>query len=300
MAGAGLAVALLGTQTAVQGQGARPARQDGKPNLNGIWQTVGSANWDLLPHALRPMVGQPGVYPDVPVLAAPVVALGAAGIVPPGPGVVDGNEIPYTPAAAARKKENGEKWLDRDPEVRCYLPGTPRAMYMPYPMQIVQGTNNIFIQFEYAQASRTIHMTQVEGPPDDTWMGFSQGKWEGDTLVVTVTDFNDRTWLSRSGDHHTEKLKVTERYTAVSPDVIRYEATLEDPGVYTRPWKMTHYLYRNNDPRAQLMEFKCIELVEETFLGHLRKNQLVKRWEGETIVVNIERKVPPLDRLYQR
>src|SRR5207249_5984014 len=163
----------------------RPARTaDGKPNFSGIWQVTNTANWDLLPHEMRPAVGQPGVYANVPVLAAPVLALGSVGGVPPGPGVVEGNEIPYKPEAAAKKKDNAARWLDRDPEVRCYQPGTPRAMYMPYPMQIVQGTNNIFIQFEYAGASRTIHLTQVGGPPDETCMGFSLGKGEGDTLVV--------------------------------------------------------------------------------------------------------------------
>ncbi len=129
------------TMTRTDGQAARPARTaDGKPNLNGLWQAMTTANWDLLAHSMRPAVGQPGVYPDVPVLAAPVLALGAAGGVPPGPGVVEGNVIPYKPEAAARKKENGEHWLDRDPEVRCYMPGLPRAMYMPYPFLITQGT----------------------------------------------------------------------------------------------------------------------------------------------------------------
>jgi hypothetical protein len=295
------AFSLLGVQVMGQGQAARPARTaDGKPNFNGIWQVLNTANWDLLAHAMRPAVAQPGVYPDVPVLAAPVLALGSVGGVPPGPGVVEGNEIPYKPEAAAKKKDNGDHWLDRDPEVRCYQPGVPRAMYMPYPMQIVQGTNNIFIQFEYAQSSRTIHLTEVDGPPDDTWMGFSKGRWEGDTLVTTVTDFNNRTWLSRSGDHHSTAFKLTERFTPLTPDAINYEVTVEDPNTYTRPWKMSMVLYRLMEPNAQLMNYRCVELVEETFLGHLRKNQLVKHWEGDTIVVDITRKVPPMDKLYQR
>lgn len=291
----------LATQTAGQAPAARPARTaDGKPNFSGIWQVTNTANWDLLAHTMRPAVGQPGVYPDVQVLAAPVLALGSLGGVPPGPGVVEGNAIPYKPEAAAKKKDNADHWLDRDPEVRCYLPGTPRAMYMPYPMQIVQGTNNIFIQFEYATASRTIHMTQVQGPPDDTWMGFSLGRWEGDTLVVNVTDFNDRTWLSRAGDFHSEMLHLVERFTPITPDAIRYEVTVEDPNTYTRPWKMSMVLYRQLEPNAQLMDYKCVELVEETFLGHLRKQQLVKHWEGDTIVVDITRKIPPIDDLYKR
>ena len=292
---------LLATRTTGQAQAARPARTaDGKPNFSGIWQAMNTANWDLLAHAQRPMVGQPGVYPDVQVLAAPVVALGSVGIVPPGPGVVEGNAIPYKPEAAAKKRDNADHLLDRDPEVRCYLPGTPRAMYMPHPMQIVQGTNNIFIQFQYATASRTIHLTQVEGPPDDTWMGFSLGKWEGDTLVVNVTDFNDRTWFSRSGDFHSTMLHLVERFTPITPDAIRYQVTVEDPTVFTRPWTMNMVLYRQLDANAQLMDAKCVELVEETFLGHLRKQQLVKHWEGDTIVVDITRKIPPIDKLYER
>src|SRR5688572_30653191 len=143
-----LAVVSL-TVMKTSGQADRPARTpDGKPNFSGIWQVTNTANWDLLAHEMRPAVAQPGVYPDVPVLAAPVLALGSVGIVPPGPGVVEGNEIPYKPEAAAKKKENGEHWLDRDPEVRCYMPGIPRAMYMPYPFQITQGTTKIQMSFE--------------------------------------------------------------------------------------------------------------------------------------------------------
>ncbi|MGE3706430.1 MAG: hypothetical protein AB7I13_14250 [Vicinamibacterales bacterium] len=280
---------------------ARPARTaDGKPNFSGVYKATTTANWDLLPHTLRPAVGQEGVNKDVPVLAAPVLALGSAGGVPPGPGVVEGNEIPYKPEALAKKKENAERWLDWDPEVRCYLPGIPRAMYMPYAYQITQGTNKIQMVFEYANASRTIHLDEVNGPPADTWMGHSVGRWEGDTLVVKVTNFNDRTWLSRAGDFHSDAMTVTERYTPITPDAIRYEATIEDPNVFTRPWKMSFVLYRQLEDNARIMEYRCVELVEETFLGHLRKQQLVKRWEGETIVVDITRKVPPPERLYDR
>jgi hypothetical protein len=287
--------------TYVTGQAARPARTpDGKPNLNGLWQATTAANWDLQAHALRPMVGQAGVYPDVPVLAAPVVALGAVGGVPPGPGVVVGGPIPYKPEALAKKKENAEHWLDRDPEVRCYMPGIPRAMYMPYPIQITQGINKIQMAFEINAAERVIHLDQVAPPPADTWMGHSVGRWDGDTLVVTVDHFNDRTWFSRTGDFHSDALKVTERLTPVTPDAIRYEATIDDPNTFTRPWTMRFMLYRQMDDNDTFMEYKCVELVEETFLGHLRKSQLVKHWEGDTIVVDVTRKVPAGEKVYER
>jgi hypothetical protein len=283
------------------GQANRPARTaDGKPNLNGIWQATTTANWDLLAHTLRPAVGQPGVYADVPVLAAPVLALGAAGGVPPGPGVVEGNVIPYKPEAAAKKKENGEHWLDRDPEVRCYQPGIPRAMYMPYPFQIVQGTSKIQMVFSYANASRAIHLDTVDPPPADTWMGHSVGRWEGNTLVVDVSHFNDRTWFSRSGDFHSDELHLTERFTPITPDALRYEVTVEDKNVFTRPWKMSLVLYRQLEDNATLMEYKCVELVEETFLGHLRRQQLVKHWEGDTIVIDVKRKIPTGEKAYER
>jgi len=277
---------------------------DRHPNLNGIWQATTTANWDLLAHSMRPAVAQPGVYADVPVLAAPVLALGSVGGVPPGPGVVEGDAIPYKPEAAAQKKENAQHWLDRDPEVRCYMPGIPRAMYMPYPFQITQGTNKIEMSFEFAGASRIIHLDSVDPPPADTWMGHSVGHWEGNTLVVDVSHFNDRTWFSRSGDFHSDALHLVERFTPVNsslrPDALRYEVTIEDPKVFTRPWKMSMVLYRQLEANAQLMEYKCVELVEETFLGHLRKKQLVKHWEGETIVIDVTRKVPAGDKLYER
>jgi len=272
----------------------------GHPNLNGIWQATTTANWDLLAHTTRPAVAQSGVYPDVPVLAAPVLALGAAFLVPPGPGVVEGNEIPYKPEAAAMKKENGEHWLDRDPEVRCYMPGIPRATYMPYPFEITQGTNKIQMSYEINGASRTIHLDKVDPPPADTWMGFSQGHWEGKTLVVDVSNFNDRTWFSRAGDFHSDALHVVERFTPITRDALRYDVTIEDANVFTRPWKMSMVLYRQLDSNARLMEYKCVELVEETFLGHLRKQQLVKHWEGDTISIDITRKIPAGDKLYQR
>jgi len=150
--------------TRLTGQSARPARTpDGKPNISGVWQVNNEANWDLQAHDARPgAVTQQGVYPYAyaQVPAAPVLALGAAAIVPGSIGVVQGDrQIPYTAAAAARKAENTAHWIDRDPELKCYLPGIPRATYMPYPFQIVQGSSPyILMAYEFATATRTIRM----------------------------------------------------------------------------------------------------------------------------------------------
>ena len=233
-----------------------PRTADGKPNLNGIWQAMGTAHWDIEGHAAR---------------AGPVVALGAAGAVPAGLGVVEGGEIPYQPWAAAKKKENVKNWLTADPEVKCYLPGVPRATYMPFPFQIVQTPKHILMAYEFAGATRTIFMDSKAESPVDTWMGWSHGRWEGETLVVDVTSFNDQTWFDRAGNFHSDALHVVERYTALSPDALRYEATIEDAKVFTRPWKISLPLYRRLDENAQLLEFKCVEFVEELIYGHLRK-----------------------------
>jgi hypothetical protein len=200
-----------------------------------------------------------------------VVALGAAGAVPAGLGVVEGGEIPYLPEAAAKKKANFEDRLTVDPEIKCYLPGVPRATYMPYPFQIVQTPKYILIAYEYAGATRTIHMDKAPPDPADSWMGHSVGHWEGDTLVVDVTGLNDQTWFDRAGNFHSDALHVVERYAPLSADALTYEATIEDPKVFSRPWKMVMPLYRRLEKNAQLMEFRCVEFVEELMYGHLRK-----------------------------
>jgi len=301
-AAVGAVVTMSVTQSPVQAQAARPAAIDGKPNFSGIWQANNEANWDLEAHAARPAaVTQPGVYPYdyARVPAAPVLALGAAGAVPGSLGVVQGDgQIPYKPEALAIKQQNAANWIDRDPELKCYLPGTPRAMYMPHPFQITQSTNKIHLAFAYSNTARTIHLDEVEGPPDNTWMGHSVGRWEGETLVVDVTNFNDRAWFDRAGNFHSDALHLTERYTMMSPDVLWYEVTIEDPNVYTRPWTIAMPLYRRMEPNMQLLEFRCNEFAEEFMYGNLRKEQLVKRWEGETMTIDITRKVPPGDAFY--
>ena len=278
-----------------------PRTADGKPDFSGIWQANNTANWDLQTHLARPMVAHPGVYSDYPVLAAPVVALGSAGWVPPGLGIVEGDEIPYQPWAAVRQRENAEHWLDRDPELKCFMPGVPRAMYLPYPFQIIQSTNRLMMLFEFGGAQRFIHLDEVEGYPGEAFMGHSVGRWEGETLVVDVSTFTANTWLDRAGNFHSDALHVVERYTLISPDAISYEATIEDPKVFTRPWTITMPLYRRLEENARLLEFRCTEMVEETLYGHLRKEQLVNRWEGQTMIVDITRKIPQDEQvLYER
>lgn len=272
----------------------------GKPDLSGIWEANNTANWDLQTHEARPMVAQQGLTPNSVVLAAPVLALGSIGWVPPGLGIVEGEDIPYKPWAAARKKENLANWIDRDPEIKCFQPGVPRAMYMPYPFQIIQSATKIMMVFEFDNAERTIHLNKMEDYPNVAYMGYSVGRWEGDTLVVDVKDFTDATWFDRAGNFHSDALHVVERYTPMGPNVIRYEATIEDPQVFTRTWKISMPLYRHLEPNAQLMEFRCVPMVEELMYGHLRKNQLVKHWEGTTMNVDITRKIPPGEAVHDR
>ena len=297
----GAAVSLSVTQSA--GEAARPGRVSGHPNLSGIWQANNEAHWDLQAHAARAgAVTQPGVYPFeyARVAAAPVVALGAAGGVPASLGVVeDDGEIPYTAEARAVKEENAANWIDRDPELKCYLPGIPRAMYMPYPFEVTQSTNKIHMAYAFATTARTIHLDEVDPPPADTWMGHSVGRWEGDTLVVNVTNFNDKTWFDRAGNFHSDALRLVERFTLTTPDVIQYEVTIEDPKVFTKPWRISMPLYRRMEPNIQLLEYRCTEIAEEFLYGHVRKEPLVKRWEGETMIVDVTRKVPPGDKFYE-
>lgn len=231
-------------------------RLAGRPNLNGIWQAVNAASWDIEDHPAR---------------QGPVVALGASFSVPPGAGVVEGGALPYRPEALTRKKDNEENWLARDPEIKCYLPGVPRATYQGYPFQIVQSAQDILMSYQFANASRIIYMNNAEESPNDFWMGWSRGHWEGETLVVDVTGFNDETWFDRAGNFHSDALHVVERYTATDPDHLWYEVTVDDPKVFTRPWKMSMPLYRRVERNAQLLEYVCVEFAEELLYGHLSK-----------------------------
>jgi hypothetical protein len=244
-----------------------------KPDLNGIWQALNEANYDLEGHDARPALAvRPGPYGPVP--AAPVLALGAVGSVPPGLGVVEGGEIPYKPEALAQRKEHRENWLTSDPEIKCYLPGVPRATYMPYPFQIVESASALTFVYEYAGAVRNVFWKDPGDPPVDSWMGQSVAHWEGDTLVLDVKGMNDQSWFDRAGNYHSDALHVVERYTRISPDAISYEATIEDPKTFTRAWKISMPLYRRLEKNAQLLDFKCVEFVEELMYGKYRKHPL--------------------------
>ncbi len=223
------------------------AQSNGKqPNLSGMWQALNTANWELEAHAAE--AGPP--------------ALGALAAVSPGASVVAGGEIPYLPAAQAQRKKNREQRWTADPEAKCFMPGVPRATYLPYPFQIVQGTDKIMVSYEFADTVRLVHMKDPGPAPADSWMGWSVGRWDGDTLVVDVTAQNGDTWLDRSGNYHSDSLHVVERYTLRSPDVLMYEATIEDPKVFARAWNIRMPLYRRLDDGAQLLEFKCIPFTE--------------------------------------
>jgi hypothetical protein len=250
-----------------------PRTAAGKPDMSGVWQVLNSANYNLEAHpAQAAMAMREG--PVVPVPAKEVVALGAVGAVPAGLGVVEGGEIPYQDWARKQRDENRANWLERDPEIKCYLPGIPRATYMSFPFQIAHNDGALFFSYEYAGAVRNVHLSDPGPAPIDSWMGQSWARWEGDTLVIETTGQNDQTWLDRAGNFHSDALKVTERFTRTSDHTIDYEATLEDDKVFTRPWTIRMPLYKRVGVDARIIEFNCVEFVEEMMYGHLRKEPL--------------------------
>ena len=234
-----------------------PRAWDGRPDLNGIWQAIGTAHWNIQDHPAS------AGHPD----------MGAIGAVPPGQGVVVGNDIPYQPWALQQRQANFENWLTNDPELKCYMPGVPRATYLPYPFQIVQGDRKIMMVYGFAESNRTIHMDKdtPESAPIDSWMGRSHGRWDGDTLVVDVAGFNGEAWFDRAGNFASNTLRVEERYTPIGPNAIMYEATIEDPNVFTRPWTISMPLYRRLEEHVRIIEFKCVQFTEDLMYGHLRR-----------------------------
>jgi hypothetical protein len=257
MAAAAVAFALYLTPASAQTAAFKPARlADGHPNLNGIWQAMNTANWDLQPHTAKQSL---------------VLQMGAEGAEPAGLGVVEGGVIPYLPAALEKKKQNAANIMALDPEVKCYLPGVPRATYMPYPFEIFQSEKAMAIAYEYDGAFRNVYLKDPGPAPVDSWMGQSYAKWEGDTLVVDVTGLDERTWLDRAGDFHSDALHVVERYTLHSADVLWYEATIEDSKTFSKQWKISMPLYKHVEKNAQLLEFKCVEFVEDLMYGQFSK-----------------------------
>jgi hypothetical protein len=244
---------------------ARPAAgaraEDGRPNLNGIWQAVNTANWDIEAHP-----AEAGPHNDI---------MGAWGSQPAGMGIVEGGTIPYKPEALKKKQDNFKNRMlvkvtndphrfdTGDPELQCFRPGVPRANYMPFPFQIFQNRDQILMVYEYKGAMRTVFMDKHQDAPVDSWMGWSNGRWEGDTLVIDVTGFNGHQWLDRAGNFLSDTAHVVERWTPRGRDHMMYEATIEDPATFTRPWKISFPVYRRLEPNIQLLEFNCVPFVEE-------------------------------------
>jgi hypothetical protein len=215
-----------------------PRRADGKPNLEGIWQASSTAAADLQDHAA-----------GYNMLA--------------GRSVVAGNQIPYQPWAAAKRAENFRNRQKADPLNQCYIPSVPRIMYLDFPFQIFQTPQAIAMTFEWSLDYRLIHTNGTPHPVDlDSWMGDSRGRWEGDTLVVDVSNYNDKTWFDMAGDFHSAALHVVERYRMTGRDTIQYQATIEDPKVFTKPWTISLPLRRRTD-RDRLFEYVCQAEAEE-------------------------------------
>jgi len=246
------ATAILSTISASQAQSQvqldRPARISGHPNLNGIWQALNTAYWNLEGHSTEGL--------------NEFWQLGAIAAIPAGQSVVRGGTIPYLPEALKKRNENRAKWPASDPEAKCYMLGVPRVTYHNLPFQIFQGDGDLLMVYPFAAANRVIFMKNHQDAPVDSWMGRSNGTWEGDVLVVTTTSLNDQTWLDRAGNHHSNKLEVTERFTLLGPNHIWYEATLDDPLTYSRPWTIEMPLYRLVEKNAQLLEHKCVPFAD--------------------------------------
>jgi hypothetical protein len=247
-----------GSQTAA----GRPAQVNGHPNLNGVWQAMNTAYWNL----------EGGSAQAIPEYWR----LGALFAVPPGQSVVEGGTIPYLPEALEQRTRNRASWPASDPETKCYRAGIPRSTYMPYPFQIVQGDGDLMFVYEYATSNRTVRMTNHLNPQEvvvDQWLGWSNGRWEGDTLVVEVFGQIRDTWLDRAGNHH-NGMTVEERYTPMTENHLWYEATITDPRTFLRPWKIAMPLYRRMEPNAEIFEYKCVEFAEPLLYGELLKEPI--------------------------
>ena len=232
-----------------------PRLAEGLPNISGIWQSLNNANWNL-----EAQVSQQG----------PLESLGAIGAVPPGQSVVRGGQIPYKASALDQRSQNYAARRTEDPEAKCFMPGIPRANYMPQPFQIFQTDTDIMMVYQFAGAVRTVYMDNHINAPLDGWMGWSNGHWEEDTLVIEVSGLNPN-WLDRAGNFYTSAAKITERYTLLTPYHLNYEVTVEDPDVYEEPWTISMPLYRRVEESARLFDFKCVEFAEEIMYSHLTR-----------------------------
>jgi hypothetical protein len=224
-----------------------PRTPDGLPDLQGIWQVRNTAAaFDVQDHA------------------------GALGI-PPGRSIVvepAGGKIPYKPEALAKRQANFKNRDADDPLNKCYMPGVPRITYLNFPFQIFETPKYTLIAYEYIHNYRTIFTNGTQHLDGlDWWNGDSRGHWDGDSLVVDLTDFNDQTWFDASGDFHGDKLHVVERYTRTAPDTLQYEATIDDPEVFTQPWKISIPLYRHTEPNFRILEYECQAYADEQTEG---------------------------------
>jgi hypothetical protein len=245
------------TQAAAQ-SGEIPRTPSGKPDLSGIWQAMTSAHYDVEPHA-----ASEGPHPGL---------MGALSATPAGLGIVEGGRIPYNEQSLRVRDANKASALENDPLTKCYMPGVPRANYMPFPFQIVQSEGVILMAYEVAESNRIVYVDQPELESQvDAWMGHSNAHWEGDTLVVRVSGQMPDTWFDRSGNHHSYEMVVEERWNLIGADHVQYEATITDPNTFTAPWTISFPLYRHVADNMQLLEFKCAEFAEEFLYGEWRK-----------------------------
>jgi hypothetical protein len=231
----------------------RPATISGHPNFNGIWQALNTAYWNLEGHSIE------GFGKDF-------WQLGAVGVIPAGQSVVRGRgPIPYLPEALKKRDENRSHWPEADPEAKCYMPGIPRATYQNFPFQISQGTGDgdLLMIYPFAATNRIIYMKDHSDLPVDSWMGKSNGTWEGNVLVITTTSQNGQTWFDRAGNFATNQLKVTERFKLLDVNHIWYEATLEDPKTFSKAWTIEMPLYRLIDNNVELLEHKCVPFTDQ-------------------------------------
>ena len=210
-----------------------PRLANGKPDFSGIWQTTSAADYEIEPHSNRKDA-------------------------PPGPGIVEGNYIPYLPEALEQRKKNFEARATDDPKVKGWTLGVPRGIYYPEPFQIFQRPRDLNIVFQFGHSVRTIHTDGTIHPKEDKaedWvLGDSRGHWEGDTLVVDAKYFNTKTWLDSAGNFHSDQFHIVEYWKFLDPNTIEYKATLDDPVVYSRPWNINVILYRHREKNFQLIE----------------------------------------------